>query len=104
VVVHVTILETGDKTALNTPGGDELMKRLGGPAGLPFFAFLDTHGALIVNSLRPREIDGVHSGNIGHPFEPHEIDWFLTMLDRGAPRMLADERSTLEKLLRAQHK
>ena len=101
-MVHVTIQETGDKQALNTPGGDELMKRLGGPAGLPFFAFLDSHGALIVNSLRPREIG--NSGNIGHPVKPYEVDWFLTMLDRGAPRMLADERSTLEKLLRAQPK
>ena len=103
-MIHVTIKETGDKQALNTPGGDQLMTRLGGPAGLPFFAFLDNRGAVIVNSLRPREIGGAKSGNIGHPFEPHEIDWFLTMLDRGAPRMLADERSTLEKLLRTQAK
>jgi hypothetical protein len=103
-VIHVTIKETGDKQALNTPGGDEFMKRLGGPAGLPFFAFLDTQGAVIVNSLLPREIGGANSGNIGHPFKPYEVDWFLTMLDRGAPRMLAEERSTLEKLLRAQPK
>jgi len=100
----VTIQETGDKQALNTTGGDELTKRLGGPAGLPFFAFLDRQGALIVNSLLPREIGGGNSGNIGHPVKPHEVDWFLTMLDCGAPRMLADERSTLEKLLRAQPK
>ena len=31
------------------------MTRLGGPAGLPFFAFLDGQGALIVNSMRPGE-------------------------------------------------
>ena len=102
-MIHITIDETGDKKPLNTPGGDELVKRLGGPAGLPFFAFLDRAGAVIVNSLRPREIGG-GGGTIGHPVEPHEIDWFLTMLDRGVPRMLAEERSTLEKLLRAQPK
>ena len=100
-MVHITIDETGDKKALNTPGGDELIKRLGGPAGLPFFAFLNSQGAVIVNSLRPREIGG---GNIGHPDKPYEIDWFLTMLDRGAPRMLAEERATLETWLRTQNK
>ena len=94
-------METGDKKPLNTPGGDELMKRLGGPAGLPFFAFPDGHGALIVNSLRPKEIGG---GNIGHPDKDYEIDWFLAMLDRGASRMLAEERATLEKWLRTQKK
>ena len=100
--MHLTILERDDKKALNTRGGDELMKRLGGPAGLPFFAFLDGHGGLIVNSLRPAA-NGKYE-NIGHPDQPYEIDWFMTMLDRGAPRMLAEERATLEKWLRTQKK
>lgn len=95
--------EDGEKKALNTPGGDELMKRLGGPAGLPFFAFLDVQGMPIVNSIRPGE-GGKPGGNIGHPFEPFEVDWFLVMLRKGAPGMTPAETEPLEKWLRAQKK
>jgi hypothetical protein len=101
--VHITVQEQGAKKSLNTPGGDELMTRLGGPAGLPFFAFLDGDGALIVNSMRPGE-GGKPGGNIGHPFEPFEVDWFLVMLRKGAPGMTPQEAETLEKWLRAQKK
>ncbi|HYW44724.1 MAG TPA: hypothetical protein VE959_17815 [Bryobacteraceae bacterium] len=95
--------ETSEKKALNTPGGDQLMARLGGPSGLPFFAFLDAQGTLIVNSIRPGE-GGKPGGNIGHPVEPFEIDWFLTMLGKAVPRMTPEETATLEKWLRAQKK
>ena len=97
------MLEQGAKKSLDTPGGDELMKRLGGPAGLPFFAFLDGQGALLVNSIRPGE-NGKPGGNIGHPFEPVEVDWFLKMLRKGAPGMTPEETAVLEKYLRAQKK
>ncbi len=51
-----------------------------------------------MNSIRPGK-DG-KSGNIGHPFKPHEIDWFLTMLAKAAPRMTPKEKATLENWLR----
>ena len=86
---------------LDTPGGIELMNRLGPADGLPFFAFLDSSGAPIVSSIMPAR-DGHKAGNIGHPTEPYEIDWFLIMLDKAAPRMSAAERGTIEKALRAQ--
>ena len=95
--------EQGEKKALNTPGGDELVARLGGPSGLPFFAFLDSQGALLVNSIRPGE-GGKRGENIGHPVKPFEIDWFLTMLRKGAPGMTPQETATLEGWLRAQKK
>lgn len=103
MTVHITVEEQGAKKSLNTPGGDVLMTRLGGPAGLPFFAFLDGQGALIVNSIRPGE-GGKPGGNIGHPFEPFEVDWFLTMLGKAVPDMASQETGTLEKWLRAQKK
>lgn len=78
------------------------MKRLGGPAGLPFMAFLDDHGAMIVNSLAPGK-DG-KPGNIGHPSEPSEVDWFMAMVAKAAPAISRDEAAVLENYLRHQPK
>ena len=96
-------MEHDEKKGLNSPGGDELLKQLGGGGAIPFFAFLDSSGAIIVNSNEPGK-DGKKPVNIGHPFQPHEIDWFMVMLSKAAPGMTPDERSTLETYLRAQKK
>lgn len=101
MVARFTVQEANNSKFLDTPGGIELMKRLGPSDGLPFFAFLDSTGALIVSAIMPPR-DGHKGGNIGHPTEPYEIDWFLIMLDKAAPRMTAAERGTIEKALRAQ--
>jgi hypothetical protein len=98
VIARVTVQERGDKQALNNPGGDALLKRVGGDGGLPYFAFLNSGGELIVNSTEPGK------GNIGHPSEPHEVDWFLAMLRKAATGISADEVAPLEKYLRAQKK
>lgn len=103
MTVHITVEEEGEKKLLNTPGGHELLIRLGGPAGLPFFAFLDGKGVLITNSIRLSE-GGKPSGNIGHPYEPVEVDWFLIMLHKAVPAMTAQETATLERWLRSQKK
>lgn len=95
--------EHDDKKSLNTPGGDELCKRLGGPSGLPFSAFVDSQGALIVNSLAIKK-DGKQGGNIGHPDSPEEVDWFMTMLAKAAPSMTQEESAVIENALRHQKK
>jgi hypothetical protein len=98
------VQEAEEKKSLNTPGGDEFLVRVGGKGqGVPFFAFLDSGGGLIVNAIAPQRADHA-AGNIGHPYEPHEVDWFMVMLSKAAPGMTADERSTIEKWLRAQKK
>jgi hypothetical protein len=97
------VKESGSKQALNTPGGNELLAKLGGSSSLPFLAFVDTKGELIVNSIRPGE-GGKPGVDIGHPVKPHEIDWFLTMLRRSAPAIVPDEIATVEKWLRSQKK
>jgi hypothetical protein len=97
VVAKLTVQESEKNKHLENPGGPEVLQRLGGQnAGLPFFAFTDARGEMIVNARRP---DG---RNIGHPFAPEEIDWFLKMLERAAPKMSGDERKTIETWLRNQ--
>jgi hypothetical protein len=103
-VVHVDVQEQDSKKPLNTPGGEELYERLGGgKGGVPFFAFLSGAGDLIVNTNQPPEV-GHRGGNIGHPFQPHEVDWFMTMLAKAVPAMTTDERGAMEMYLRKQKK
>jgi hypothetical protein len=100
--VHFRVLEQAGAKEVNTPGGDAVLKRLGGSTLIPFFAFLDSKGKLIVNSIRPPDADGKHGGGIGHPYESWEIDWFLKMLRDAAPGMTAEELAAIEKPLRLQ--
>lgn len=95
----MVVQEHGDKAALDNPGGAELMAKLGGKdAGLPFFAFLDPAGNMIVNSMRL--VPGKKPSNIGYPSAPEEIDWFMAMLAQAVPGMPAAESTTLEQWLR----
>lgn len=98
VQARITVQERDEMKALNNPGGEQLMTRLGGIGGLPFFAFLNGQGALLVNSVRPG------GENIGHPVAPEEIDWFMTMLRKAVPSMTPQEMAPLETWLRAQKK
>lgn len=99
VVAHLTVQEQAEKAALNHPGGEEILARVGGKsAGLPYFAFLDARGALIVNSTLPP--GGKRAGsNIGHPVQPDEIDWFMAMLRKAVPALKEDEARVLRDWL-----
>ncbi len=89
--------ESASKKNLENPGGIEVLNKVGGKeAGLPFFAFLDNKADLIVSSKKNGE------ENIGYPFEPAEVAWFMAMLDKAAPGMNKTERQTIESWLRSQ--
>ena len=98
VIARVDVQEHDQKKELNTPGGEALMKTLGGTGGLPFFAFQNSDGSVIVTSNAPK------GGNIGHPSAPEEVDWFMEMLQKAVPQMTSQERGTLENWLRHQKK
>jgi len=104
VVTKLVVQERAEKASLNNAGGEEVMEKLGGKnAGLPFIAFLDAKGELIVNGRRP--VVGKSEGdNIGHPFQPQEVEWFMTMLAKATPAMSAPERKIIEDWLKAQKK
>jgi thiol-disulfide isomerase/thioredoxin len=103
VPVKVVVQENEKNKGLENPGSETLLAKLGGPEGLPFSAFLDAKGALIVNSKRVSD-KGLAGGNIGHPFAPEEIDWFVVMMKKAAPRMTPEDLKTIESALRAQKK
>ena len=100
VIAHLTVDEHGDKASLDNPGGEAVRKRLGAgdATGLPFFAFLDPAGHVLINSNRP--VAGKPAENIGFPSAPEEVDWFMTMLHRAAPELTADQTRLIEAKLR----
>jgi len=103
-MARLDVQEQEAKKSLNNPGGDEVMAQVGGRGqGLPFLAFLNEKGETLVNSIRPGDAQG-KGGNIGHPYQPYEVDWFLIMLKKAAPAMSPDETHVLENWLRSQKK
>ncbi len=75
--------------------GKEVMARFrpGEGRGIPWFAFLDSKGAVAATSDGPK-------GNVGCPVEPEEIDHFLSMLKGGGSRLTPEQVGTVEKGLR----
>ena len=76
--------------------GKDVMKRFrpDDTGGIPWFAFLDSRGTKLATS------DIMNGQNVGYPFEPKEIDAFMSTLEgqvrRIEPGQLARLRSSLE--------
>jgi thiol-disulfide isomerase/thioredoxin len=94
IPVKLVVQENDKNKAVENPGADALLKKLGGPAGLPYSAFLNAKGALIVNSK-------LNGQNIGYPADPSDIDWFVQMMKKAAPNMSPDDLKTIETALRS---
>ncbi len=103
--VAVVVLENGDKKPLENPGGAALMEAQGGKdQGIPYFFFVDAKtGKTIVNSLMPAA-EGKKPSNVGCPYAPEEIAFFMKLLEKAAPKMTAAERTTIEEGFKALNK
>lgn len=96
VVTHLTVMESGDKKADENAGGETWMKKWGGEkSGLPFYVFLDAKGKKIADSnVMPK------NQNIGYPGSPEEIEAFMTLLKRAAPKLSAPDAETMNAYLK----
>lgn len=94
----IIVLENGDKEKFENPGGEKLMESVGGKdQGIPFFYFADAKtGKMIVNSLMPAE-GGKKAANVGCPYEPNEVVFFMEILKKAAPRMSDAERIKIQE-------
>jgi thiol-disulfide isomerase/thioredoxin len=104
VIARVSIGEEyGDNPRLNSPGGGKLLVEVGGATGgeggVPFIVLLDAKRRFIASSNRPVKGKAGVEG-IGYPTEPEEIDWFMTMLKKGAPSLTKDDAQVVEEWLR----
>lgn len=101
VVAKLTVLEDDKHKLLENSGGLEEMDALGGrDAGLPLFAILDPTGKTIVTSMM--SLDGkAKPENTGFPAKPEEINHFLSMMQKGAPKVTADQLKDMQAYLTA---
>jgi hypothetical protein len=63
--------------------------RSGEGGGIPWMAILDGDGKQLVTSDGPK-------GNIGCPFEPHEIAWFRTMLEKTRGKLTDEDLQAIQ--------
>jgi uncharacterized protein YyaL (SSP411 family) len=91
VLVSLDVMEQGPKKANENPGGNELMKELGGAkSGLPFLVFFDKTGKKLADSnVMPKD------QNIGYPGAPEEIVAFGELLKKTAPRLTDIQRTQI---------
>jgi len=88
----LTVLERGEKEALENAGAEELLTSIAGKdAGLPFTAVLDRKSLL---AIATSNLAGPGT-NVGFPSKADELDAFVAMLRKGAPRMTAAEAETI---------
>ncbi len=88
VVVHLDVLERGEKKAIENPGADLFLRKLGGEkSGLPFYAFLDAKGEKIADS----NVMQANTQNIGFPGSEEERAAFRNLLSLSAPTMPAGD-------------
>ena len=90
--VELTVQERGEKQALENPGAEELLTALAGKdAGLPYTAVLErkTRRPIATSDMAGK------GTNVGFPGKPDEVDHFVAMLRKGAPKMTAAEAETL---------
>lgn len=101
VTAKLTVQEDDAHKADENAGGLDVMDQLGGQkAGLPLFAILDPSGKTIITSMRP--VDGKPEGeNTGYPAATEEIDHFLTMMQKGAPKVTPDQIAAMKTYLTA---
>jgi thiol-disulfide isomerase/thioredoxin len=88
----LTVLERGDKESLENAGAEELLASIAGnDAGLPFTAVLDRKS---LRAIATSNTSGPGT-NVGFPGKADELDHFVGMLRKGAPRMTAAEAETI---------
>jgi thiol-disulfide isomerase/thioredoxin len=102
VIVHIDVQENGSKVSEETPGGEDLSKKLGADTqGLPFFVILDAGGNPIMDSRNPKSLDAKgHPKNIGFPSEPGEVDYFMSILRKTGRRFTDADLTKVETYLR----
>jgi thiol-disulfide isomerase/thioredoxin len=92
VRAELTVFERGDRKETENAGAEALLESLAGSdAGLPFTAILD---ARTRKPLATSNLAGPGT-NVGFPSKAEEVDHFVGLLRKGAPRMTPAEEGAI---------
>jgi RNA polymerase sigma factor (sigma-70 family) len=69
-------------------------------SSVPWYAILDANGKMLASSSVPQDSRGGKARNIGYPSSPADVEYFVKMIERTAPRMSKEEIGELRKALR----
>ena len=98
VVTHLDVMEAKNKIdSLENPGGNEMMKTLGGEgSGIPFMVFFDAKGKKIADSnVMPK------NQNVGYPGSADEIVAFEKLLRKTSKHITDEQIAVVDKVLKA---
>ncbi len=76
--------------------GKTVAQRLRGDreGGIPWMVITDAEGTELITSDGPQ-------GNCGCPVAPHEVEWFVTMIQKTARTLTEEQIATIEAQLNA---
>ena len=97
VVTHLDVLEAKKVAdSLENPGGNEMMKKLGGDkSGIPFMVFFDGEGKKTADSnIMPKD------QNVGYPGTPEEIVAFKKLLRNTSKHITDAQIAVIDKVLK----
>jgi Thioredoxin-like len=80
--------------AADQPGGEEMYKKYA-HGGVPYWVVLDPAEKMLIDA------DDGKKGNVGFPYEPHEIDHYVKALKQTYPSLTAEEIDLLVNKLKA---
>jgi thiol:disulfide interchange protein len=95
VLAELDIDEDAAHKAQENPGAKELNTQWGGEkSGIPFIVWLDASGKRLADSnVMPK------GANIGYPAEPEEIEAFMALVRKTAPKITATDFAMLKSYL-----
>lgn len=98
VIKHITVKETGDKVALDNPGGERMLEQYGGgESGIPYWLIFDQDGKLLADSKKRTPGQTRDEGqNVGCPATEQEVNDFIALLRKTSK--LSDQDSKAVKL------
>lgn len=84
VIQHITVMEHGDKVALDNPGGQAMLEKYGGgEEGIPYWLIFDENGHLLANSKLNSGSNSQEEGhNMGCPTTELEVNYFIGLLKK----------------------
>lgn len=100
VIVHLTVMENGEKKKDINPGAEDMLKKyFGSNSGIPVFLIFDKKGTLLGDSQIRKPGEGLDKPgqNMGCPAAPEEVAAFVDLLKKTSKMADAEATAVTER-------